>query len=88
MSDKAYANDAGEAEFDPMFGQFALLPDMLVSLTECRTAWCTVLCCARCDAASAGLPAASANATTLTAIGTLEAIKGTLVSLACLQCTQ
>jgi hypothetical protein len=38
MSGKAYANDAGEAELDPMFGQFALLPDIFVSLAECRTA--------------------------------------------------
>jgi len=90
MSDKAYANDAGEAELDPMFGQFPDvpgLPDIFVSVNECRTAWCTVLCCTRCEAASAGLPAASASATTLTAIGTLEAIKGTLVSLAYLQDT-
>lgn len=44
MSGKAYANDAGEAELDPMFGQFPVVPDVpglsdiFVSLTECRTA--------------------------------------------------
>jgi len=38
MSCEAYANDAGEAELDPMFGQFPVPPDIFVSLNECRTA--------------------------------------------------